>query len=94
MIDKNLVQRMADLAKLDLTSKQSEMFQAEFEEILEYMTVLEELTISTPDFTELPGLSLDSLRTDSLRDRYDRKSLLQNAPEQDGEMVIVPKALE
>ena len=54
-IDKKLVKEIADLARLDLTVEETEMFVSQFKDILDYVSVLNEV-----DTGNVPPANLSS----------------------------------
>jgi aspartyl-tRNA(Asn)/glutamyl-tRNA(Gln) amidotransferase subunit C len=93
MIDREQVRKVAHLARLELTEAEEEQFTRELGSILEYVEQLQELdTDNVPPTTRAIDVS-NITRNDKLETYPNRESLLDNAPEQDGDYFKVPKIL-
>ncbi|MGB3404882.1 MAG: Asp-tRNA(Asn)/Glu-tRNA(Gln) amidotransferase subunit GatC [Microcoleaceae cyanobacterium] len=93
MIDREQVRKVAHLARLELTEAEEEQFTRELGSILEYVEQLQELdTENVPPTTRAIDVS-NITRNDQLEPFPNRESLLDNAPEQDGDYFKVPKIL-
>ncbi len=87
-------QKIASLARIELTDEESAKVQSEFDSILEYIHQLDEVEI--PDGTE-PFFgateSTNAVREDAVVPSFDREEILKNAPDSDGEFYRVPPVL-
>ena len=87
-------QKIASLARIELTDEESAKVQSEFDSILEYIHQLDEVKI--PDGTE-PFFgateSTNAVREDAVVPSFDREEILKNAPDSDGEFYRVPPVL-
>ncbi|MGK7948944.1 MAG: Asp-tRNA(Asn)/Glu-tRNA(Gln) amidotransferase subunit GatC [Xenococcaceae cyanobacterium] len=93
MIDREQVKKVAHLARLDLTSEEEEQFTTQLNSILDYFEQLSELdTTDVPPTTRAIELS-NITRPDKLKPFDDRETLIQAAPEQEGEYFRVPKIM-
>ena len=89
-ITKELTQRIAHLARMTLAEEEKERMSAQLEDILGNMTVLDRLRLDE----ESEGRErVNVLRPDEVADSMDRAALLDNAPQTDGEYVLVPGAM-
>ena len=90
----NLAQDVAELARLHLPDDQAEATQADLERVLEYVQQLE--SVELPEDTE-PFFgaieSVNAIRTDEVLPSTNRETILDNAPDSDGEFYKVPKVL-
>ncbi|BAP18288.1 Asp-tRNA(Asn)/Glu-tRNA(Gln) amidotransferase subunit GatC [cyanobacterium endosymbiont of Epithemia turgida] len=94
MIDRQQVQKIAHLARLDITPTEEEEFAPQLNRILEYFDQLSKLdTENVPPTTRAIELS-NITRSDSSTVCSDRESLLKQAPEQEGEFFRVPQILK
>ena len=86
-----LAQKIAGLARIELTDDESNRLQSEFDSILEYIHQLDGVEI--PEGTEpFYGAteSANAVRPDQVADSSPRKTILGNAPDSDGEYYRVP----
>lgn len=91
MIDRDQVHKVAHLARLELTPEEEAQFTAQLGGILEYVEQLKELdTNDIAPTTRAIDVS-NVTRTDSLQPYPDLESILDGAPERDGDFFRVPK---
>ena len=88
-ITQELVERIARLSRLRLSEQEREQMTAQLEKILGSMTVLDRLTL---DGEESVQERENVLRPDEESCSIERAELLKNAPETDGEYIMVPAA--
>ncbi len=96
------VERVAELANLDLEAEEKPRMQRDLNAILEYVAQLNELdTADVEPMAQvgdlLGGLDSgygDALRVDALRPSLDRAAVMEEAPETDGVFFKVPKVIE
>ncbi len=94
MINREQVNKVANLARLDLTTEEQEQMTAQMSSILEYFEQLSELdTSDVPPTTRAIDVS-NVTRPDELRLYPDREAILKEAPDQDGDFFKVPKILQ
>ncbi|PHJ60459.1 glutamyl-tRNA amidotransferase [Nostoc linckia z18] len=93
MIDQEQVHKVANLARLELTPEEEQQFTNQLANILDYIQQLNELDVSdVPPTTRAIDVS-NITREDELQPYSDRESILNAAPEQEGEFFKVPKIL-
>jgi aspartyl-tRNA(Asn)/glutamyl-tRNA(Gln) amidotransferase subunit C len=91
MISREHVQKVAHLARLQLTPEEEEKFTTQLNGILDYFEQLSELDVSdVPPTTRAIDVS-NVTRIDSLKPYEKREALLNNAPDRDGDFFKVPK---
>lgn len=85
------VDRVARLARLELTEEKRGLFVRQLHDILSYMDQLAEL--DTTDVSPMygPVEHTTVLRADETRKDFARAEVLANAPEDDGSFFIVPR---
>jgi aspartyl-tRNA(Asn)/glutamyl-tRNA(Gln) amidotransferase subunit C len=93
MIDRELVKKVAHLARLELTLDEEEKFTTQLGDILDYVAQLNELDVSNIVPTTRAIDVSNVTRDDKLEIYPDRGEILSNAPEQEGEFFRVPKIL-
>jgi aspartyl-tRNA(Asn)/glutamyl-tRNA(Gln) amidotransferase subunit C len=93
MIDRQEVRKVANLARLNITEEEEVAFTTQLNSILGYFEQLSELdTTDVPPTTRAIETS-NITRPDQLVPFPDKESLLDAAPEQQGEFFRVPKIL-
>jgi aspartyl-tRNA(Asn)/glutamyl-tRNA(Gln) amidotransferase subunit C len=93
MIDLEQVRKVANLARLELTTEEEKEFLPQLNGILDYFQQLSELnTTDVPPTTRAIDVS-NVTRPDELRPYPDRDALLGEAPEQDGDFFKVPQIM-
>jgi aspartyl-tRNA(Asn)/glutamyl-tRNA(Gln) amidotransferase subunit C len=97
------VERVAELANLDLAVEEKPRMQRDLNAILEYIAQLNELNIAgiepMAQVSELSDTVQDAgdgagLRADALRPSLDRAQVMEEAPETDGAFFKTPKVIE
>jgi aspartyl-tRNA(Asn)/glutamyl-tRNA(Gln) amidotransferase subunit C len=97
------VERVAELANLDLAVEEKPRMQRDLNAILEYIAQLNELNIAgiepMAQVSELSDTVQDTgdgagLRADALRPSLDRAQVMEEAPETDGAFFKTPKVIE
>jgi aspartyl-tRNA(Asn)/glutamyl-tRNA(Gln) amidotransferase subunit C len=85
---------VAELARLELNESEKSRFQADMENILQYIEQLNELDVSGIEPTAHAAPFFNVLREDNARDSFPRDEMLKNAPELiDDELIKVPQVL-
>jgi|SRR5215469_12991451 len=96
------VQRVAELANLELTSEEEPRMQRDLNSILRYIAQLNELDTSNVAPMSQVGEVLggmicaqgEMLRADAVQPSLDRAQIMASAPETDGTFFKVPKVIE
>lgn len=93
-VSKKDVDYVAGLAHLQLTEEESESLVSDMNQILDYMTTLEE--VDTSDVEPLEHvIDLEyRLRDDKAEEPLDHKEALKNAPDADSDYFRVPRVIE
>lgn len=93
MIDREQVQKVSHLARLELTPEEEEQFTTQLSSILEYFEQLSELdTTDVPPMARAIELS-NVTRPDVLNVEVEPEELLREAPEQEDQFFRVPQIL-
>lgn len=90
-IQKTSAQKIASLARIELSAEEAAAAQGEFDRILEYIHQLDQVDI--PDGTEpFYGATeqTNATRDDIVKPSVAREEILANAPDSDGEFYRVP----
>jgi aspartyl-tRNA(Asn)/glutamyl-tRNA(Gln) amidotransferase subunit C len=96
------VQRVAELANLELTAEEQPRMQRDLNAILEHVAQMDELDTSGVPAMAQVGEMLggqmyghgETLRRDAVRPSLDREAVMAAAPETDGRFFKVPKVIE
>ena len=91
MIDREQVQKVAHLARLQLTPDEEEKFTIQLNQILDYFDQLSELEVSNVQPTTRAIDVSNVVRVDKHRPCEAREAILEGAPDRDGEFFKVPK---
>lgn len=94
MIDNEQVRKVANLARLELTSDEEAQFTTQLNSILEYVEQLKELdTTDVPPTTR--AIEVSNITREDKRETFqDREGLLNTAPELEDNFFKVPKILD
>lgn len=93
-ITKKEVKRVAELAKIKLSTKELEVFEKQFEDIISYFDTLQEVdTSGVEQFGQVTGLE-NRLRKDEPREFLTQLHALQNASKVKDSYIVVPTALK
>ncbi len=93
-INKNTMKHIAKLARIRLTDEQAEHFREDLDRALGLASSLNEVNTQDVEATErVTPFSLRQ-RPDNVEQTNSVKDILQNAPEQQADMFVVPKVLE
>ncbi|HVO94900.1 MAG TPA: Asp-tRNA(Asn)/Glu-tRNA(Gln) amidotransferase subunit GatC [Terriglobales bacterium] len=88
------VTRVAELARLRLTTDEEAQMVEQLGQILGYMAKLKELETTDVEPFSHAAENVDALREDRVTNRPDPDALLANAPDRDGTFFKVPKIIE
>lgn len=93
-ITKELVEYVANLSRIKLNDEQTEKMQAELASVIDYMEVLNKLDTDNVEPLSHVFNITNVMREDIVKESYDSKELLKNAPEHTDETFIVPKTVD
>lgn len=93
MIDREQVQKVAHLARLELTPEEEEKFTTQLNSILDYFETLNELDVSDVPPTTRAIEVVNVTREDATQLYADREAILESAPDRDGDFFRVPKII-
>lgn len=93
MIDREQVNKVAHLARLDITSDEAQQFTTQLNSILDYFEQLQELDTDEVEPTTRAIETSNITRADKLEPFPNKQDLLKSAPEQDGDYFRVPKIM-
>jgi len=93
-IDRKTVEKVAKLARLQLTDEELDRYGGQLGAILDYIAKLEKLDVSGLEPLSQAVDTENIFRADEPRPSLPRDAALQNAPEKTGDFFIVPKIIE
>lgn len=90
-VDEKLVKEIASLARLDLTEKETEMFVSQFQDILKYFSILNELDTENVPPAYLSSSKKSVMREDVVEESVPTEEFLANAPQSKDDYVVIPR---
>lgn len=93
-ISDNDIKYVANLARLNLSEKESEKLIVDLQSIISYVDKLNELDVSNVEPMNHVMDVENVFREDKVEKSYDREEILKNAPETDSGCFRVPKIVE
>ncbi len=93
-VNRQEVQRVALLARLDLSEAETDELVAHFDKVLAYMDKLNELDTDGVEPLAHAVEMETPLRDDRVTSQADADALLQNAPRRQADFLKVPKIIE
>lgn len=90
-VDEELVKEIASLARLDLTQEETEIFVSQFKDILEYVSILNEVDTENVPPAYLSSAHKSMMREDEIQDSVPREEFLANAPQSKDNYVVIPR---
>ena len=88
------VSYVARLARLRLTSEESQLFQKQLEQVLEHVDKMREVDVSGVEASAHAVPVFDVFRADEVRPGLSAEEALANAPRQANGLFVVPKVME
>ncbi len=90
-IDEKLVKEIAFLARLDLTKEETETFVSQFQDILKYFSILDELDTENVPPAYLSSANKSVTREDEIEESVPMKEFLANVPQAKDDYVVIPR---
>ena len=90
-VDEKLVQEIALLARLDLTEEETKLFVPQFQDILQYFSILNELDTENVPPAYLSAENQSVMREDKVEESISTREFLANAPEAKDDYVVIPR---
>ena len=92
-ISKEEVERVARLARLDLSGDEVDTMTGQLDSILQYVAKLDKLDTTGVVVTTHTQDVVNAFRDDEVRDSLPREKALAACPRQNGETFVVPKVI-
>ncbi|ACA55307.1 Asp-tRNA(Asn)/Glu-tRNA(Gln) amidotransferase subunit GatC [Clostridium sporogenes] len=93
-VSKKDVEYVAELARLEFKEEEKDNFVNDLNKILNYMEKLDELNTDDVDIVVNPYYIENKYREDNVEKSMELKEVIDNAPENLEEYVIVPKVID
>lgn len=90
-IDEKLVREIAALARLDLTEEETAMFVNQFKDILEYVSILNEVDTESVPPAYLSSANKSVTREDEIEESVPTEEFLANAPQSKDDYILIPR---
>src|SRR3990172_6338595 len=90
-VDEKLVKEIASLARLDLTEEETKTFIPQFQDILKYFSILNELDTENVPPAYLSSANRSVTREDEIEESVPTKEFLANAPQSKDDYVLIPR---
>ena len=90
-VDEKLVEEIAALARLDLSQEETEMFVSQFKDILDYVSILNEVDTENIPPAYLSSANKSVIREDEIQESVPTQEFLANAPQSKGDYVVIPR---
>jgi aspartyl-tRNA(Asn)/glutamyl-tRNA(Gln) amidotransferase subunit C len=91
VVDEKLVKEIAFLARLDLTEEETKTFVPQFQDILKYFSILNELDTENVPPAYLSSTNKSVTREDEIEESVPTEDFLANAPESKDDYVVIPR---
>jgi aspartyl-tRNA(Asn)/glutamyl-tRNA(Gln) amidotransferase subunit C len=92
-VDEKLVREIASLARLDLTDEETKIFVPQFQDILKYFSILNELDTENVPPAYLSSANKSVMRADKVEESVPTQEFLGNAPQAKDDYVVIPRVL-
>ena len=90
-VDEKLVKEIAFLARLDLSQEETEIFVSQFKDILDYVSILNEVDTENVPPAYLSSANKSVTREDEIEASVPTKEFLTNAPQSKDDYVVIPR---
>jgi aspartyl-tRNA(Asn)/glutamyl-tRNA(Gln) amidotransferase subunit C len=90
-VDEKLVKEIAFLARLDLSEEETKMFVFQFKDILDYVSVLNEVNTENIPPAYLSSANKSVMREDEIEESVPTQEFLANVPESKDDYVVIPR---
>lgn len=91
IVDEKLVREIASLARLDLSQEETEMFASQFKDILDYVSILNEVDTENVPPAYLSSANKTVIREDVIEESIPTDEFIANAPQSKDDYVVIPR---
>lgn len=86
-----MVREIASLARLDLSQDEIEIFVAQFKDILDYVSILDEVDTESVPPAYLFSANKSVIREDEIEPSVPTDEFIANAPQSKDDSVVIPR---
>ena len=90
-VDEKLVQEIASLARLYLSREETEMFVTQFRDILDFVSILNEVDTDQVPPAYLSSANKSVVREDEVEPSVPTDEFISNAPQSKDDYVVIPR---
>lgn len=90
-VDEKMVREIASLARLDLSQDEIEIFVAQFKDILDYVSILDEVDTENVPPAYLFSVNKGIIREDEIEPSVPTDEFIANAPQSRDDSVVIPR---
>ena len=90
-VDEKLVKEIASLARLDLSKEETELFVSQFKDILDYVSILNEVDTENVLPAYLSSTNKNIAREDEIEASIPTDEFISNAPQSKDNYVVIPR---
>ena len=90
-VDEKLVRDIASLARLDLSEEETKTFVSQFKDILDYVSILNEVDTENVLPAYLSSANRSVMREDQVEASVSTQEFLANAPQSKDDYVVIPR---
>ena len=90
-VNEKLVKEIATLARLDLTDEETAMFVSQFKDILDYVSVLNDVDTESVPPAYLSSANKNVIGEDEIEESVPTDELLSNAPQSKDAYIVIPR---
>jgi aspartyl-tRNA(Asn)/glutamyl-tRNA(Gln) amidotransferase subunit C len=90
-IDEKLVKEIAALARLDLSNEETELFVSQFQDILDYVSILNEVDTDNVPPAYLSSANKSVTREDVIEESVPTEEFISNVPQSKDDYVVIPR---
>lgn len=90
-VNEKLVKEIASLARLDLTEEETKTFVSQFKDILDYVSVLNEVDTESVPPAYLSSTNKSVTREDQIEESVPTEEFLANTPQSKNDYVVIPR---
>jgi aspartyl-tRNA(Asn)/glutamyl-tRNA(Gln) amidotransferase subunit C len=90
-VDEKLVKEIASLARLDLTEEETKTFVPQFRDILDYVSILNEVDTENIPPAYLSSANKTVVRDDIIEESIPTNEFIANAPQSKDDYVVIPR---
>lgn len=91
IVDEKLVKEIASLARLDLSQEETEMFVPQFKDILDYVSILNEVDTENIPPAYVSSANKTVMRADLVEESVPTDEFLANVPQSKDDYVVIPR---